>query len=138
MPKNIVVCCDDVFSVSSSNVVRLYSTLKRDRSQAAFFYPGVEMRSAPFGRTVRNLVEFSTGLGVFDELRTAYRFLMNTYEPGDKLFLFGAGRGGYTVRMLAGMLNLVGLLDRGSETLVPWLSQWRVPSTTGRLRLHAK
>ena len=129
MPKNIVVCCDDVVGGSASNIVRLYATLRRDPSQVAFFYPGLAMQAASystrslpmaFERLARGMVELYFGVGVFDELRAAYRFLMDTYEPGDRLFFFGAGRGGYTVRMLAGILHLTGLLHRGNEALVPY------------------
>jgi uncharacterized protein (DUF2235 family) len=129
MPKNIVVCCDTADGAHTSNIVRLYAALRHDASQIAFFYPGLAMRtvsysarSVPmiFDRFVRRLLEFSFGVGIFDELRAAYRFLMDTYEPGDRLFFFGAGRGGYTVRMLAGILHLSGLLRRGNETLVSY------------------
>src|SRR5689334_6142226 len=121
MPKNIVVCCDDSFNAAASNVVRLYATLKRDAPQVTFFYPGLSMRPVSFSRNATYLLEFAFGTGVFDELRTAYEFLIDRYEPGDRLFLFGAGRGAYTVRMLAGILHLVGLLHRGNEALVPYV-----------------
>jgi len=125
MPKNIVVCCDDVVGGSASNIVRLYVTLKRDPSQVAFYYPGLAMQAASYSArtpmgSARRLLDISFGIGLFEELKTTYRFLMDTYEPGDRLFFFGAGRGGYTVRMLAGILHVAGLLDRGNEALVPY------------------
>jgi len=91
MPKNIVVCCDDVVGGSASNIVRLYVTLKRDPSQVAFYYPGLAMQAASYSaRTpmgfARRLLDISFGIGLFEELKTTYRFLMDTYEPGDRLF----------------------------------------------------
>jgi uncharacterized protein (DUF2235 family) len=124
MSKNIVVCFDNGFDPYASNVVRLYSSLRRAPSQVAFFYPGL---SSGLSYTTRRpavmfdrVREFGFGAGLFDQLRSAYLFLMDTYEPGDRLFFFGAGRGGYIARTLAGILHLVGLLHRGNEALVPY------------------
>ncbi|KAG9044301.1 hypothetical protein FS837_008393 [Tulasnella sp. UAMH 9824] len=62
-----------------------------------------------------------------DHIMGGYRFLMDNYNHGDKIWLFGFSRGAYTARCLAGMLNLllirqgadphakVGLLPRGNE-----------------------
>jgi outer membrane protein OmpA-like peptidoglycan-associated protein len=38
-----------------------------------------------------------------------YEFLIDNYEVGDELYLFGAGRGGITVRILAGLISKMGL-----------------------------
>ncbi|KAJ7860188.1 hypothetical protein B0H13DRAFT_1639652, partial [Mycena leptocephala] len=51
----------------------------------------------------------------------AYRWLSQTYRPGDKIFFFGFSRGAYQVRALAGMIDKVGLIDPGNEELVPLL-----------------
>jgi uncharacterized protein (DUF2235 family) len=45
---------------------------------------------------------------------------MDSWEPEDRLFLFGFSRGAYTVRVLAGMIYALGLLPRGSYNLVPY------------------
>ncbi|GAA5866395.1 hypothetical protein JCM8547_000764 [Rhodosporidiobolus lusitaniae] len=43
-----------------------------------------------------------------------YRWLMDHYQEGDQIFLFGFSRGAYTARALAGMLEQVGLLPSGN------------------------
>lgn len=43
----------------------------------------------------------------------AYTFIMDNYEEGDAICLFGFSRGAYTARALAGMLYSVG---------IPWFS----------------
>jgi uncharacterized protein (DUF2235 family) len=43
-------------------------------------------------------------------VRRCYRFLAETYEEGDKLFLFGFSRGAYTARSLAGLIRNCGVL----------------------------
>lgn len=60
------------------------------------------------------------GAGLRHNLGEAYPYLMATYEPGDRIFLFGFSRGAYTVRALAGMLELCGIFRPGSENLVPY------------------
>lgn len=41
----------------------------------------------------------------------AYRFLMDYYNTGDRVFLFGFSRGAYTARALAGMVQKVCQLE---------------------------
>ena len=48
---------------------------------------------------------------------------MERYQPGDKVFLFGFSRGAFTVRALAGMLHKCGLLQKGSNNLIPYASK---------------
>ena len=55
------------------------------------------------------------GHGIRQNLGEAYTFLMNTWQLGDKVFVFGFSRGAYTARALCGMLHRVGLLRPGSE-----------------------
>src|SRR5207253_9393522 len=50
----------------------------------------------------------------------AYQFLMRTYEPEDRIYVFGFSRGAYTARALCGMLHVVGLLSSGNEALIPY------------------
>ena len=46
-------------------------------------------------------------------MQQAYRFLALNYEPGDRIAMFGFSRGAFTVRSLAGLVNLAGLLRKG-------------------------
>ena len=45
---------------------------------------------------------------------------MNHYEEGDRVFLFGFSRGAYTVRAVAALLHMYGLIRPGNEPLVPY------------------
>jgi len=49
-----------------------------------------------------------------------YQFLMENYNVGDKVLLFGFSRGAYTARALAGMLHKVGLLSKDNTEQVPF------------------
>ena len=48
-----------------------------------------------------------TGSNFADFVCEAYRYLMDCYRPGDKIFLFGFSRGAYVARALAGMIQQV-------------------------------
>src|SRR5258706_14355560 len=126
MPKNIVVCFDNLYGMQSTNVIRLYHTLSHDlESQVTYYYPslGAMGPPLPFGgavKLVKRTLGLAFGLGLFEELRSAYKFLMQAYEQGDRLFFFGVGRGAYTARTLAGILHLSGLVRPGSEALIPY------------------
>ena len=131
--KNIIICCDgtgDQFGTHNSNVVRLYRTLNLDdeNRQVAYYHPGVGTMGAP---TARNRFEkqwtrlkgLAFGAGFRDNVFDAYRYLMEVYEEGDRIFLFGFSRGAYTVRALSGLLHGYGLLRRGNEGNLPYA--WR-------------
>ena len=126
MSKNIVICCDGTgneYGDHNSNVVKVYRTLViNDAQQVAYYHPGVGTMGAP---TARNRLEkvwtMLTGLafggGLLDNVADAYRYLMEIYKDGDQVYLFGFSRGAYTVRALAGLLHMFGLLCPGSRCI---------------------
>lgn len=128
MPKNIVLCCDGTaneFASDRTNVVKLYSTLLQSPRQIAFYHPGLGTMEPPgaltgIARRATKLAGRAFGYGFSNDIRDAYVFLMNHFEPGDKVFMFGFSRGAYTVRAVASVLRLYGLIDKGNEPLVPY------------------
>jgi len=130
--KNIVICCDGTgneYGDHNSNVVKLYSSLIIDgKSQVGYYHPGVGTMGAP---TAQNRIsEFWTtvtglafGAGFLANVGDAYRFLMNAFEDDAKIYLFGFSRGAYTVRALAGVLHMFGLLCPGNEGLIPYITR---------------
>jgi hypothetical protein len=52
----------------------------------------------------------------------AYRYLMDLYADGDRVYLFGFSRGSYTARTLAGLLHMYGLLCPGNDGLIPYIT----------------
>jgi uncharacterized protein (DUF2235 family) len=136
MPKNIVICCDGTgneFGDHNSNVVKLYSTLIiRDQQQVGYYHPGVGTMGSPTARNKLSkawsvVMGLAFGAGLLANVSDAYRYLMNIFEDGDRVFLFGFSRGAYTVRALAGALHMFGLLCPGNEGLIPYI-----------IRLYAK
>lgn len=132
MSKNIVICCDGTgneFGDFNSNVVKLFSTLILDDAvQVGYYHPGMGTMGAP---TATNRISaawsiamgLAFGAGLLANVRDAYRYLMNCYEEGDKVYLFGFSRGAYTVRALAGVLYMFGLLHAGNEGLIPYITR---------------
>ncbi len=128
MPKNLVVCCDGTgnqFGEQNSNVIKLYTCLKGE-GQGTYYHPGVGTMGSPgyttaIGKGISRIAGLAFGYGFRANIADAYRFLMEHYEPGDHIYLFGFSRGAYTVRALAGALFLLGLLCRGNEGHLPYL-----------------
>jgi uncharacterized protein (DUF2235 family) len=134
--KNIVICCDGTgneFGDHNSNVVKLYSALVIDgKRQVGYYHPGVGTMGAPsahnrISKTWSVVMGLAFGAGLLGNVGDAYRYLMNAYEDGDNVYLFGFSRGAYTVRALAGVLHMFGLLCPGNDGLIPYV-----------IRLYAK
>lgn len=127
MGKNLVVCCDGTnqqFSRVNTNVVHLFRLIKRHGDQQkAFYSPGVGTFAAPFfgfdvGRALGRALGTAFGYGIQQNMEDAYRFLMNEYEPGDRVFLFGFSRGAFTARSLASMIDRCGILYPHHDNMV--------------------
>jgi uncharacterized protein (DUF2235 family) len=130
MPKRIVICCDGTaneFSKDRTNVAKLFKTLpKADPNQICYYHPGVGTMAppgfvTPQGQRLAEILGLAFGYGLRDDLQSAYVFLANTFEPGDQVFLFGFSRGSYTVRALASLLRLYGLIPPQNPGLVPYM-----------------
>jgi uncharacterized protein (DUF2235 family) len=130
MPKNLVICCDGTnnqFGPENTNVVRLIQALVRDPARQRLYYdPGVGTLPEPgawtaLGKKISTVFGLAFGGGIFWKVQEAYKFLMDEWEPGDRVFVFGFSRGAYTVRLLAAVLHALGLLPRGNENLIPYV-----------------
>lgn len=109
--------------MNNTNVVDMYAPIIRNADQMAYYDPGVGTFSfigRTLGKKLGIIMGQAFGYGLQANIEDAYEYLMNRYQPGDKLFLFGFSRGAFTVRALAGMLHKVGLLQKGSKNLIPY------------------
>lgn len=118
MSKNIVVCCDGTGNQvegNLSNVLKLFRVIEKSEEQRVYYNPGVGTISTddPWSQLKQNfwsVFGLATGYGLDDEILGAYRFIAENYHDGDHIYLFGFSRGAYTVRALAGLVYMVGLL----------------------------
>jgi uncharacterized protein (DUF2235 family) len=127
MPRNLVVCCDGTaneFARHHTNVLKLFSTLVQNpERQLAYYHPGVGTMEAvgaltSAARSVTKLLGMAVGYGLETDIRDAYAFIVRFHEEGDRLFLFGFSRGAYTVRAVASLLHMYGLIRQGQEPLI--------------------
>src|SRR5689334_1494689 len=122
--KNIVLCCDGTaneFAKDRTNVIKLYSTVVQDLpSQVTYYHPGIGTME-PFGslspitRMFTRILGMAVGYGLENDIRDAYVFLMNKYQPGDVIYLFGFSRGAFTVRAVASLIRMYGIIRSGNE-----------------------
>ena len=106
--RNLVVCCDGTWQTTNnrSNVSRLFDLLDLPLDTKKY------VKGVGTGDLVDRLRGGLAAAGLSDALLAGYRFLVDTYLPGDRISLFGFSRGAYTARSLAGMIGGVGLVDR--------------------------
>jgi uncharacterized protein (DUF2235 family) len=64
------------------------------------------------GTDQKQLTGGAFGAGLNKNVQDCYRFLVQNYNPGDQLFLFGFSRGAYTIRSLAGLIYNCAILKR--------------------------
>lgn len=123
MSKRIVICADgtwnrpekDLGEDFPTNVLRLARAIKPAASdgspQQVFYDWGI-------GSYYDNIVGGITGRGLHKNIMDDYRYIVQNYSPGDRLFLFGFSRGAYTVRSLCGLINNCGILKRPEASLI--------------------
>jgi uncharacterized protein (DUF2235 family) len=129
MAKNVVICCDGTaneFSKDRTNVIKLFFALRNDPAkQLAYYHPGIGTMEPPGALTgpakrLTRVADQAFGWGLERDIRDAYIFIVNNYEDGDRLFLFGFSRGAYTVRAVASLLRMYGLTAKGSDAFVAY------------------
>ncbi|CAE6473566.1 unnamed protein product [Rhizoctonia solani] len=129
----------------NTHVVELYSRIEKDETQLTYYNSGVGTYARPFWwsfayqkQQILNQIDLAIAWKVaqstdqsFQQLTQfnrnfekvilgAYRWLADTYKPGDQIFLFGFSRGAYQVRTLAAMIEVVGLIYPGNQEQIPF------------------
>ena len=113
--KNIVLLSDGTGNRGGkghgTNVWRTYLAVERlpgrGHEQLAFYDDGVGTEDFKLLRALGAAV----GWGLGRNIRQLYAALARNYAPGDDIYMLGFSRGGYTVRLLAGMICRFGVID---------------------------
>ncbi|MEU0228481.1 DUF2235 domain-containing protein [Streptomyces sp. NPDC006284] len=121
MSARLVVCCDGTWNFadqpSKTNVAKVALSVRpgtvAGKEQRVYYHSGVGTHRR------ERLRGGAFGMGLSQNIVDAYRFLVETYEPDDELFLFGFSRGAFTVRSLAGLIRNSGILRRDHADRVP-------------------
>ncbi|TPG21773.1 DUF2235 domain-containing protein [Sphingomonas koreensis] len=128
MPKNIVVFSDGTGQDGGvrpdqrlSNVYKLYRACRTDSTspidpaeQIAFYDPGLGTDDDVHGfvrawRTFEKLLGSVAGRGIGSNIIDCYEFIINHWQPGDRIYIIGFSRGAYTARCVAQVLSLCGV-----------------------------
>ncbi|EKM61846.1 uncharacterized protein PHACADRAFT_248724 [Phanerochaete carnosa HHB-10118-sp] len=128
--RTLVLCFDgtgDQFDADNSNVVQFFSMLKKDdrRQQMVYYQAGIgtyvtPQIATPFASKISKTLDEMIAWNLDAHVMGGYEFLMQNYEAGDKICIFGFSRGAYTARALAGMIHKVGLLPTCNHQQVPF------------------
>jgi len=127
--KNIVICLDGTgcqFRENNTNVVKLFRILDRNRDQQIrYYHPGVGTLGdpdykTPLGKQITRILGMAFGRGIIRNIEEAYSFLMENYQDGDRIYIFGFSRGSYTARALAAFIYRCGILESGCQNLIPY------------------
>ena len=116
--KNIIICSDGTGNTAiknrGTNVFKLYEAVdlrppmgSGEAEQVAIYHDGVGTQKLK----VIRLLAGAFGWGLGRNVRSLYTDLVRAYEPGDRIYLFGFSRGAFTVRTLAGFVDMCGILD---------------------------
>jgi uncharacterized protein (DUF2235 family) len=125
MPKNIVICLDGTgnqIEDNLSNVLKLYRTLYKASHQVVYYDQGVgtfgqQHPWTPLSQKFKNVLGLATGYGLDTKVLNAYHFIIDHFEKGDKIYIFGFSRGAHMARVLAGVLYVIGLLKPEQKNL---------------------
>lgn len=123
MRKRIVICADgtwnrpekDLAKDFPTNVLRLARAIDPTGAegirQQVFYDWGI-------GSYYEPIMGGATGKGLDKNIMDNYRYIVQNYQPGDEIFLFGFSRGAYTVRCLCGLIYNCGILKRPDARLI--------------------
>lgn len=119
---NIIVCADgtwnrpeeDLEKDHATNVLKIARAIKPkmgELKQHIFYDWGLGSYHSSVSAGV-------TGSGIHKNILDGYRYIVQNYAPGDRIFLFGFSRGAYTVRALSGLINNCGIIKRSDARLI--------------------
>ncbi len=145
MPKNIVLCFDgtgDWAGVDSTNVLRTFELLDKSvpAEQVVFYDGGVGTQidgsvKSSLGQKLANFKDLAFATSLNDKVLAGYQFLVDHYERGDRIYMFGFSRGALTARVLSGFVRCFGILHARHRNLGPYL--WQIFSDIPDGRLNA-
>src|SRR6476659_4633104 len=97
-PKRLIVCADGTWNdedaaSAPTNVAKLHRALQthyvEGANQWVYYHSGVGTRWA------ERIPGGAFGVGIDQNIRDCYEFLVENYAPGDELYFFGFSRGAY-------------------------------------------
>ncbi|GAA6064168.1 hypothetical protein JCM10212_002990 [Sporobolomyces blumeae] len=119
--KRLIVLCDGTLEDADAeqdtslytNIGRLSRAILEEDKRGSIPVEQIKLYLGGVGTEdgkVVGLVSSAFGSGIMDSVRNIYSFLGLNWESGDEVFLFGFSRGAYTVRLVASLISVIGIL----------------------------
>jgi uncharacterized protein (DUF2235 family) len=112
--KNIVLCFDRARDHpgprDATNAEALLRLLDESDEQITWYHPGTPMGAADGRKLARLRWREAAAEDARATIAEAYEFLVEWWQPGDRIYLFGVGRGAYCAHALTRLLGTVGVL----------------------------
>jgi uncharacterized protein (DUF2235 family) len=116
----------------NTNVWRLKSLCDNSAEQLVYYSAGVGTQSG------EHISGGMFGIGINEEVISAYEWLVEHYETDAQLFVFGFSRGAFTARSLSGFISKCGLLKPGSPVSMKQLYERYRKGTAQSVRALGK
>jgi uncharacterized protein (DUF2235 family) len=121
--KRIAIFCDGTWNApwlkSNSSIERGKNTVPAaaDMPQKVIYVEGIGTcrQCSVLGNLAEKLIGGLTGTGLNSRIRDAYTQLVESYEIGDEIYIFGFSRGAYTARSLAGLIRKSGIVSGATD-----------------------
>jgi uncharacterized protein (DUF2235 family) len=115
--KRLAIFLDGTWNTlnNNTNVWRLKSLCGETNEQRVYYSQGVGTLR---GESARGGI---TGYGIDNEIIDAYIWLIENFDDGDEIFIFGFSRGAYTARSLSGLIAKCGVLKLGAPLSIEQL-----------------
>ena len=121
-PRRLVICCDGSWNRPDTdrptNVVKVARGVvpvdERGTSQLVYYDWGVGTSGKLDGITGG-----AFGDGLSRNVQDAYRFIVDNYQPGDQIYLFGFSRGAFTARSVSGLIRQCSILRKEHGAQIP-------------------
>ncbi|WP_114227203.1 MULTISPECIES: DUF2235 domain-containing protein [Sphingomonas] len=116
--KRLAIFLDGTWNTleNNTNVWRLRSLCEPAADgQLVYYGKGV---GTTVGERIRGGI---AGYGIDQEILEAYEWIIQVFEPGDELFVFGFSRGAYAARSLSGLIAKCGVLVPGAPLSIQQL-----------------
>src|SRR5260370_21313371 len=114
--KRIVVCCDGTWNADDTqtedtNVAIIARSVHGSQQTGGVLQIVLYLRGVgTSGLKLESFIEGATGVGVDDNIRSAYQFISQNYAPGDELYLSRFSRGAFPLPTLAGLITACAVL----------------------------
>ena len=128
--KNIVLCFDRAPDHpgprDATNVEALLRLLDESDEQITWYHPGAQVPAGDRDTLARLRWRQAASDQARATIAEAYEFLVDNWDRGDRIYLFGVGRGAYCAHALARLLGTVGVLPDLMDYV---LAAYAVPRT---------